>query len=136
MAQKMLVPLTTLPTANEQTGASPLTLTGAGTTTSREYPELGAFSRGLFLLDVSAASGSGPTLDVVVQGYDLLSGKWHPVLTFAQQTAATGSSSVIAAQAADLDYSTYRAQFTVGGSSTPTFTLTLGCIAGCEEPAA
>ncbi len=130
MAIKITVPMTTLATDNEQTGVVPRTATA--TATSREYPELGSFSRGNFMLDVSAASGGSPTLDVVIQGFNPTSQKWHSVVTFAQQTAATGATP-IAAQAVTLDFINYRAQWTIGGA-TPSFTFTIVCIAHTEEP--
>jgi hypothetical protein len=132
MAIKILVPMTTLVTDNEQTAVVPRTVGTTGT--SREYPELARFARGTFLFDVSAASGTNPTLDVVIQGFNPLSAKWHTVVTFAQQTGATGAGSVIAAQSTTLDFQTYRAQWTVGGTNTPSFTFTLACIAHTEEP--
>lgn len=130
MAIKMLVPMTTLPTANEQTAMSPITVTATGV--SREYPELGSFSRGLFLFCVTAASGTTPTLDVVIQGYDTLAAIWRTVVTFAQQTAAVAAG--VTPQTTTLDYESYRAQWTVAGTS-PSFTFTLGCVAHSEEPA-
>lgn len=129
MAIKMIVPMTTLATENEQTGVAPRTATATGN--SRVYPELGAFSKAIFILDVSAASGTTPTLDVKIQGWAPLAEKWHDVATFPQQTTTT--STVIAPQAADLDFQTYRAVWTIGGT-TPSFTFQLGAIAHTEEP--
>jgi hypothetical protein len=133
MALKLLVPLTTLATDNEQTAVSPRTLTGAGTTFSREYPELGAYSRAIWMLDVTAQSGTTPTLDVKIQGWDVLSGKWRDVITFTQVTGAQVPITP-AAQTGQLDYQLYRASFVVGGTATPTFTFTLGAICHSEEP--
>ncbi len=126
---KIIVPMTTLVTDNEQTGVAPRTATATGN--SRSFYEPGAFSKAVFLLDVSAASGTTPTLDVKVQGWNPMSEKWHDVVTFAQQTAATGT--VIAAQTANLDFQAYRALWTVGGT-TPSFTFTLAAICHTEEP--
>lgn len=125
----MIVPLTTLVSENEQTGVAPRTATATGN--SRSYPELGAFSKAIFLLDVSAVAGTNPTLDVKVQGWNPMSEKWHDVVTFAQQTTTT--STVIAPQSANLDFQTYRALWTVGGSS-PSFTFQLAAICHTEEP--
>jgi len=130
VAIKLIVPMTTLVTENEQTGVAPKTVTATGN--SRSYPELGAFAKAIFLLDVSAASGTNPTLDVKVQGWNPMSEKWHDVVIFGQQTAATGS--VILPQLATLDFQTYRALWTVGGTNTPTFTFTLAAICHTEEP--
>jgi hypothetical protein len=129
MAIKIIVPMTTLLTENEQIGVAPKTVTATGN--SRSYPELGSFAKAIFLLDVSAASGTTPTLDVKVQGWNPMSEKWHDAVTFTQQTTTT--STVIAPQSANLDFETYRALWTVGGTS-PSFTFTLCAIAHTEEP--
>lgn len=131
MAIKNIIPMTTLLTDNEQTGVVPRTATATGN--SRSYPELGSFSKATFILDVSAVSGTTPTLDVKIQGWAILSEKWHDVVTFAQQTTTT--STVIAPQTANLDFQVYRALWTIGGT-TPSFTFTLGAIAHTEEPIA
>jgi hypothetical protein len=131
VAIKSLVPLTTLPTANEQSAVVPITVTATGV--SREYPELGAFSKAVFLLDVSAASGTTPNLTAKVQGYNPLADKWHDVAAFPAQTAATGAGAVLAPINANLDYENYRASWTVTGT-TPSFTFTLCAIAHTEEP--
>lgn len=131
MAIKMLIPMTTLPGDNEQSGAAPRTTTGAGTVVSREYPELGEFAKAVFLLDVTAATGTTPTLDVTVQGFNPMSGKWHTVATIPQQTTTTATT--IAPVAANLDFLLYRAQWVLGGT-TPSFTFTLAAICHTEEP--
>lgn len=131
MAIKMLVPLTTLPSDNEQSGVVPRTATATATT--REYPELGAFDRATFLLDVSAASGTTPSMTVVVSGYNPLADKWHPVATFPAQTAATGAGAVITPITANIDYQTYRVTWTITGT-TPSFTFSLGAIVHTTEP--
>jgi hypothetical protein len=130
MAIKMLVPMTTLVTNNEQSASSPITVTSTGT--SREYGELGRFSRGTFLLDVTATAGTLPTLDVIIQGFDELANKWRTVVTFAQVTGAQVPVTP-AAQSTTLDFKVYRTQWTVGGTGGPSFTFTLGCIAHTEE---
>jgi hypothetical protein len=138
MAIKMTVPMWTLPSENEQSvGARAATNTQ--TTQSREYPELGAFAKAIFVLDVSAVSGTTPTLDVTIQGFNEASGKWHTVVTFPQQTATSAASPLAASsalvQAANLDFTRYRSQWVVGGTATPTFTFTLVAIVHSEEPA-
>lgn len=128
MAIKMQYPLTTLPTANEQSGVSPITVTTTGN--SREYPELGSFANGLFFLHVTAASGSSPTLNVIIQGFNPIAEVWHTLVTFPQQTAATAG--VITPISTVLEYQTYRCQWTVGGT-TPSFTFSCGVIAYTNE---
>jgi hypothetical protein len=132
MSVKALISLTTLPSDNEQSGTTPRTLTGAATTLSREYREFGSFNRAKFWLDVSAASGTSPTLDVTIQEQDPLSLKWVTLVTFPQQTAATGGTPITPI-AAEIYGQNLRAQFVVGGTATPTFTFTLAAVAGCEE---
>lgn len=132
MAIKMLVVMTTLPSDNEQTGVSPRTATGAATTISREYPELGQFAKAIFILDVTAVSGTTPTLDVKIQGFNPVSGRWHDVATIPQQTAVT--STALAPVAVNLDFQLYRAQWTVAGTATPSFTFSLAAIVHTEEP--
>jgi hypothetical protein len=136
MAIKLTVPLWALPTDNEQSLGAGRTLTTAATAQSREFPELGAFSRAIFILDLSAASGTF-TLDVTVQGFNEASGKWHTVVTFPQQTAASPASPVAAnstlVQSANLDYTRYRAQWVTTGSGFST-TFTLVALAHTEEP--
>jgi hypothetical protein len=130
MALKLTVPMWTLVGDNEQSLGAGKTLTASNE--SREYPELGSFSKAIFLLDVSAASGTTPSLTVKVQGFNPAASKWHDVVTFAAQTAATGT--VIAPQSSNLDFITYKAVFTITGT-TPSFTFTLVAIAHVEEPA-
>lgn len=131
MSIKMHFPLTTLPTSNEQSGVSPLTVTAAGN--SREYPELGSFDSGIFFLDVSAASGTTPSLAVFFQGYSPIAEKWHDIITFTPQTAVTAT--VLTPVIVDLPYQTYRTRWTVTGT-TPSFTFSLGVIVSASETTA
>lgn len=138
MAIKLTVPMWTLSTSDEQSVGAGRTVTTAATAQSREYPEFGAFSKAIFILDVSAASGTF-TLDVTVQGYNEASGKWHTVVTFPQQSAVSAASPIAAnstlVQAATLDFTRYRAQWvTTGSGYSATFTLV--AIAHTEEPIA
>lgn len=130
MAIKQTISLTTLSSANEQTAASPITVTTSGN--SREYRELGSFQRAILFLDVSAASGTTPSLTVALQVQDPISLKWCQIAVFTAQTAATGATP-IAPIALELYGSNYRASWTVSGT-TPSFTFSLCAIAGAEEP--
>lgn len=70
-------------------------------------------------LDVTAASGTAPTLDVVIE--DTLDGtNWNTVTTFAQKTAAAREVVSVTAQFAD----SVRVRYTVGGT-TPSFTFSV-----------
>lgn len=138
MAIKLTVPMWALVTDNEQSLGAGRVLSGAATGNSREFPEMGAFAKAVFVLDVSAVGGTTPTLDVTVQGFNEASGKWHTVVTFPQQTAASAASPIASGstlvQASNLDFLRYRAQWTVGGTATPTFTFTLVALCHTEEP--
>lgn len=128
---RQLLTMVTLPNVNEQATANTHQFP-SGATLTREYREFASFSRAMFFLDVTAVSGTSPTLDVVVQVQDPISLKWQTVVTFAQQTAVTGTA--IALQTLVVDGLNYRAQFTVGGTATPTVTCSLVAIVSCEIP--
>lgn len=76
-------------------------------------------------LDVTAASGTSPTLDVVIQ--DSLDGgaTWNTIGTFAQRTAAARQVINVAAPFAPL----LRVSWTIGGT-TPSFTFSVDWYAG------
>jgi hypothetical protein len=89
-------------------------------------------------LDVTAVSGSSPTLDVKVAGKDPASGDYFDIAgaVFAQKTGVSAASLTIypgIAETANVSVSfvmpmTYRVIGTVGGSSTPTVTFSLGAV--------
>ena len=72
-------------------------------------------------LDITAVSGTDPTLDLIIKIYDSLSTKWHTLATFDQKTA-TGT---------DVGYIEYAIGekmalfYTIGGTNTPTFTFSV-----------
>lgn len=132
MAIKMQHWLTTLPNNDEQGGtvSNPKTLTGAQTFNSREYGEYAGMAKGLLLLNITAATGSGQTLTVTLQGWDEAAGIWRDAATIAAQSAVAVVAPVIVDP---LWYDIYRAQIVVAGT-TPSFTFTLSMIGFCEEP--
>ena len=97
---------------------------------------------GIFWLDVTAVSGTSPTLDVKIQGYDQTGGDW---VDLGDNVAGTGAYAFAQKTGAGQDQLTIypgltasgnavcngilpqqlRAVGTVGGSSTPTVTFTL-----------
>ena len=88
-------------------------------------------------LDISARSGTSPTLDVKVQAKDSLSGNYVDVSggAFAQKNA-TGTDDLIIypsvaavsnRRVGDHIPRDWRVVGTIGGSSTPTFTYTVLC---------
>ena len=115
---------------------------GSGATNSNMITNHSA-KGGIFWLEVTAVSGSSPTLDVKLQGYDQDGADWVDLgdnvagtgaYAFAQKTAAskdqltiypglTASSNAVCSGVLP---NQLRAVGTVGGSSTPTVTYTLG----------
>jgi hypothetical protein len=98
---------------------------------------------GIFWLEVTAVSGSSPTLDVKLQGYDPDGANWVDLgdnvagtgaYAFAQKTGASsdeltvypGLTASSNAVCTGILPNQFRAVATVGGSSTPTVTFTLG----------
>lgn len=91
---------------------------------------------GRFFLNITAASGTTPTLDVKLQTKDDVSGTWFdiPGAAFLQATAATGDQTlaifpgvVAVANVAvnNILGSTIRAVATIGAVANPSFTFTL-----------
>lgn len=88
-----------------------------------------------FFLNVSAASGTTPTLDVKIQGKDPVSGGYFDLVAFLQKTVVSTGRVVIGLGAVD-DANTdnvanaplphvIRASWTIGGT-TPSFTFSVG----------
>ena len=77
-------------------------------------------------LDVTAVSGTTPTLDVTVQAKDPVSGKYFAIGAFAQKTAVA-SEAIFIGGGADVKFPTrvFRIEFTIGGT-TPSFTFSIG----------
>lgn len=73
---------------------------------------------GIFFLDVTAVSGTSPTLDVTIKVYDELSGKWFELASFDRKTA-TGSDVGYIQYGLDDKVAVY---YTIGGTS-PSFTF-------------
>ena len=94
-------------------------------------------ARGIIIyMEVTAVSGTSPTLDSKVQGYDALGDVWHDITgaVYAQKTG-TGSDYLTIypgigetsnEAVSDVIPQHIRVYNTIGGSSTPTVTFTLG----------
>ncbi len=111
---------------------------GARTATFTSNDLINNGAKGIRLcLDVTAASGTTPTLDVKLQSKDSLSGQYLDITgaAFAQKIAISTDDFVIYAGVAttasrrvsDILPKVWRVVFTIGGT-TPSFTFTLG---GC-----
>lgn len=102
-------------------------VSASGTGTAVQLGAAGSDEALYAVLHVVAASGTSPTLDVVVESDDA-SGFASPVsrITFAQATGRTSQFKSLAGPVAD-DW--YRVNFTVGGTSPSfTFIVTLGIL--------
>lgn len=97
-------------------------LASAARTTSSQSSALegyGPYDRAVIQLDVTAASGTSPTLDVVVE--DTVDGtNYNTVATFAQKVAAGREVVRVTTPFSD----TLRVRWTVGGT-TPSFTFSV-----------
>lgn len=83
-------------------------------------------SRIAAFLDVTAVSGTTPTLDVTVKVKDPASGKYFTVGAFTQATAVTNEAIFIGGTG-DIEFATrtIRVEYTIGGT-TPDFTFSVG----------
>lgn len=79
---------------------------------------------GVMFIDCSAASGTTPTLDVKLQGYDPISGNWFDTGDSFTQLTTTGSERVEVASLPDADV---RVVYTIGGTS-PSFTFSVSFV--------
>lgn len=104
--------------AGSGTFANPQTT--AGTFTTGDLSVEG-YSAAVFVLDVTAITGTTPTLDVQVQEKDAASGKYVAIVTFTQKNATVTDRQVVTA----LVSKTLRVQWIVGGG-TPSITFTVG----------
>ncbi len=104
--------------------------------------DLSVYRSGLFVVNVSAVSGTSPTSAFQVQVLDVLSGKWVPIATPASVSAVTTLVVFMDESTASLPSSTgftyaqghpllgggagsnYRMAWTIGGTS-PSFTFTI-----------
>ena len=82
----------------------------------------------IFYLDVTAVSGTNPTLDVTINVYDSVTDKWYLLATFDQVTSVL----------ADVGYVQYgldkniSCSYAIGGTNTPTFTFEV--VVNLKEP--
>jgi len=69
---------------------SQILYSGTATTTgnTQSTPKVCRYSKeAVFFLDVTAVSGTSPTLDVAINTYDEVGGNWHLLATFDRMTA-------------------------------------------------
>jgi hypothetical protein len=60
--------------------------TATSSSNSRSSPVITRWSKeAIFFLDITAVSGTNPTLNITIKVYDVLSGKWHLLATFTEK---------------------------------------------------
>ena len=131
MSQRRMISLTSLASENDQAQTVPRVV-AAGTTVFREYREFASAQRCVFILEITAIAGTSPTLDLTLQAQNPMTGNWFNVLAgnlFPQQTTANTPTPVTM----ELYYKAYRVQAVVGGTASPTFTMTLCALLNTEE---
>jgi len=100
--------------------AETATVTGADVDTE----QLGSAN---FYLDVTAATGTTPTLDVKIQEKDPVSGKYFDLFSFTQKTAISSERKSYGSGAGELLGKVIRYVATIGGT-TPSFTFSLSMV--------
>lgn len=98
----------------------------AGTFTTGDL-DVEGWDRAVFVLDVTAITGSGTTLDVQVQGRDPVSGKYILIGTAFSQSTTGGGANTQSLTVDPLMFKKIRAQWVIGGG-TPSVTFTLGAV--------
>lgn len=91
--------------------------------TSATPMDVKKFKEAVFFLDVTAVSGTTPTLDVKIKTKDPVSGKWFDLASFTQATAVTSEMKAVSG----LLGSQIAAFYTISGT-TPSFTFSLGAV--------
>ena len=105
--------------------------------TAASTPVASHGARGIIIyMEITAVSGTSPTLDSKVQAYDALGDVWHDITgaAFAQKsgtgsdylTIYPGIGETTNEAVSDVIPALIRVYNTIGGSSTPTVTFTLG----------
>lgn len=102
--------------------------TATGTTDA--VPGIAGIVGAVFYINVTAASGTLPTLDLALQGYDPASNTWNTLASLAQKTTADGMTvKIVYPNASGAIYQVlppaYRWQYTIGGTL-PSFTFSIG----------
>lgn len=97
-----------------------VSVTGAGEVKTHGGPNV------VVVLDVTAVSGTSPTLDVLIEEFEPASGTYTTIDTFPQQTGVATVRRVITGPHGPF----IRASWTLGGTGSPTVTCTIGMMAG------
>jgi len=86
------------------------------------------FKEAEFFLDVTAASGTTPTLNVAIVTKDPISGKWFTLVSFTQATGVTTERKVVTGNLGAF----LAATWAIGGTGSPTFAFSIGAVLKAE----
>jgi len=109
-------------TAQEVTVLASAARTASGDTSATPV-DVKKFKEAVFFLDVTAVSGTTPTLDVKIKTKDPVSGKWFDLVTFTQVTGVTSEMKTVSG----LLGSQIAVFYEIAGT-TPSFTFSLGAV--------
>ena len=109
-------------TAQEVTMLASAARTASGDTSAIPV-DVKKFKEAVFFLDVTAASGTTPTLYVKIKTKDPVSGKWFDLVTFTQVTGVTSEMKTVSG----LLGSQIAVFYEIAGT-TPSFTFSLGAV--------
>ena len=77
-----------------------------------------------FMLEITAVTGTNPTLDIQVQFKDESTGNWITQTQFTQQTGTLAEEIALVCNCLAVNY---RIKWTIGGTNTPGFTFGVNC---------
>lgn len=119
-----------VPTVRDLLKGEDITLHPSGSETvtgNSEDKYVGHVKSIVFCLDVTAVTGTLPTLDVVIENKDPVSGKYDTCVTFAQKTGVAVEWKYALDTGKEIG-TKIRAKWTIGGTS-PNFTFSLSAMA-------
>jgi len=117
-----VVQVQTVQSAQEVTMLASAARTASGDTSTTPI-DVKKYKEAIFFLDVTAVSGTTPTLDVKIRTKDPASGKWFDLVTFTQATGVTSEMKTVSG----LLGSQIAVFYTIVGD-TPSFTFSLGAV--------
>jgi len=96
--------------------------TASASSNTHSTPTLTRYVReATFFLDITAVTGTNPTLDVTIHEYDRIGGNWHLLATFTQKTG-------IGTDVGRVQYGLgdkVAVDYAIGGTNSPSFTFQL-----------
>jgi len=117
-----VVQVQVIQSAQEVTLLASATRTTSGDTSATPV-DVKKYKEAVFFLDVTAVSGTAPTLDVKIKTKDPVSGKWFDLAAFTQATDVTSEMKAVSG----LLGSQIAVFYTIGGT-TPSFTFSVGVV--------